>query len=419
MRGSFSFSASGKARGPLVVCRQIAVGLKRRMTVYEIRRITPHEVDDAIKLSEYSFKYVLEGEKRQQRVRFMEDHVVFGVFHEGEMIAKTHIIPHSILVDGKEYAMGGIASVSTYPEHRRKGIVNRLMDTALLTMKEAGQVLSYLHPFDVSFYRKYGYELISSLKKLTVNSRDLNFYKGVTGTIKRTSPEIVLADISGVYHQFARQYNGMLVRRDKWWRDTKFHGNTAAVHYDEQGSPTGYILYAINSNTLEVKEHVYLNENSRRSLWNFIANHDSMIEKVEILTTEHEPMAFLFQNPAVKTEIIPDFMGRVVLVKEFLSGYIEGSTVIQPLTLAIEDSSAEWNTGVYTISDKGISFSPGLDGKHAADLSMDIRGFTVLLLGCQSPEFLYNSGIITGSQDALPVLMSLLTQRKTAYIDYF
>lgn len=387
--------------------------------MYEIRRITPREVDAAIKLSEYSFKYVLEGEKRQQRVRFMQDHVVFGVFYESEMIAKTHIIPHRVVIDSKEYTMGGIASVSTYPEHRRKGIVSRLMDTALLTMKEEGQVLSYLHPFDVSFYRKYGYELISSLKRLTVNSGDLNFYRGVTGAVKRINPEAALADICCVYHQFARQYNGMLMRRDQWWRDTKFSGNTAALHYDEHGAAAGYILYTIHTDKLEVKEYIYLNENSRRALWNFIANHDSMVERVEILTTEHEPMAFLFQNPDVKTEIIPDFMGRVVLIREFLTAYLEGKAILRPLSLAITDECASWNTGVYTISSQGITFSPGLDNMGPADLATDIRGFTALFLGCQSPEFLYRSGLMTGSKEAIPVLKSVLISARCAYLDYF
>lgn len=96
--------------------------------MYNIRKITPHEVDDAIKLSEYSFKYKLVGEKRQQRVCFMSDHIVFGAFDGEQMIAKTHVIPLGVIIDDQEYAMGGIASVSTYPEHRRKGLINRLID---------------------------------------------------------------------------------------------------------------------------------------------------------------------------------------------------------------------------------------------------------------------------------------------------
>ncbi|MDP3486453.1 MAG: GNAT family N-acetyltransferase, partial [Bacillota bacterium] len=167
--------------------------------MYEIRKITPNEVDDAIKLSEYSFKYKLEGEKRQQRAEFMSDHIVFGAFASSEMIAKTHVIPLGVVINDQEYAMGGIASVSTYPEHRRKGIVNQLMEQALLTMREEGHTLSYLHPFDISFYRRYGYELISNLKKTTVLAKDLIYYKDVSGTVVRKNGFEDLGVVNEIY----------------------------------------------------------------------------------------------------------------------------------------------------------------------------------------------------------------------------
>ena len=69
--------------------------------MYEIRRVLPEEIDAAIKLSEYAFRYRLEGEVRKQQASFMEDHFILGAFLGGEMVAKIHIIPHHVTVAGR------------------------------------------------------------------------------------------------------------------------------------------------------------------------------------------------------------------------------------------------------------------------------------------------------------------------------
>lgn len=383
--------------------------------MYEVRKITPLEVDDAIKLSEYSFKYKLEGEKRQQRVDFMSDHIVFGAFEGAEMIAKTHVIPLGVVVNDQEYAMGGIASVSTYPEHRRKGVVNRLMDTALQSMREEGHTLSYLHPFDIAFYRRYGYELISSLKKTTVLVKDLFYYKGVSGTVVRKNGFEDLDEVNRIYSTWCRQYNGMLTRREKWWRDSVYGQDVAAVYYNQAAQPRGYVFCHFKEEVMKVTEYAYLDEESRRGLWNFISNHDSMIEKVEIISPEQEPMSFLFNNPDVKIEIIPGFMGRVVLVKEFLEKYICPMPIGVSVALTVQDERAPWNTGVYQVSDTGVRFEQG----EPHGLEMDINTFTALFLGCQRPDFLYESGRILGDRDQLANLKQVLTTKQCAFMDYF
>ena len=385
--------------------------------MYEIRRITAHEFDDAISLSEYSFKYKLEGEKRMQRARFMAPHIIFGAFTGGEMVAKTHVIPLNVVVDHREYSMGGIASVSTYPEHRRKGIVNQLMDKALLTMREEGHILSYLHPFDISFYRRYGYELISNLKKTTVLAKDLFYYKDVTGTVVRKNGFEDLDAVNQIYTTWCRQYNGMLTRTDKWWRDTVYGEDVVAVYYNETGQPRGYVFYSFKAEVMKVSEYAYLDEVSRRGLWNFISNHDSMVEKVEIISPDHESMYFLFNNPNTKIEIIPDFMGRVVLVKEFLDKYItEEARAGLNLVLTVYDDRAPWNTGVYQVSATGVKFAPS--GKPEG-LETDINTFTALFLGCQRAAFLYDSGRITGDRDQLVMLEQVLTTKQCAFMDRF
>jgi len=391
--------------------------------MYEVRRVEQRELDDAIKLSEYSFKYVLEGERRTERARFMEDHCIFGAYYQGEMVAKLHVIPLAVLLEGQEYSMGGVASISTYPEHRRRGLVDRLIREAELAMRASGQLLSYLHPFDIAFYRRYGYELLNDLKKATVLRPDLFHYHGIPGQVQRIKAEENIEHLNLVYHQFAAKYNGMLVRTNKWWSFTKFNGATFALYFNSSGEPRGYLQYQVSGEVLQVEEYVYLDEESRRGLWNFIANHDSMVAKVEITLVSPEMMPFLWKNPAAKIEIMPDFMGKVVMVKEFLEKYLAPRQM--SLTLGVRDTNAPWNNGLFTISPQGVTYSAQEEGslqsacQQAEGLYMDINSFTAVFLGSQRPEFLHASDLIRGSRRSLEVLQALVPKKPCAFLDYF
>lgn len=391
--------------------------------MYEVRSIGQSEFDDAIKLSEYSFKYVLEGEKRQARARFMEDHRILGAYFQGEMVAKLHVLPLAVRLEGQDYRMGGVASISTYPEHRRRGLVHRLIGEAELAMRESGQVLSYLHPFDISFYRRYGYEIINDVRKAVVARQDLFHYQGIPGQVERISSEGNISILNLVYHKFAEKYSGMLVRSEKWWHFTKFNNTTFAIYYNEAREPRGYLQYQISGEMLQVDEYVYLDEESRRGLWNFVANHDSMVARVEITLAGPESMPFLWRNPAAKMEIMPDFMGKVVMVKEFLEQYLAQKHV--NLTLGVRDTSVHCNNALFTISPQGVTYSAQEAAtletacQHADGLSMDINAFTAAFLGSQRPEFLHESGLIRGSKRALETLQTLVPKKPCAFLDYF
>ncbi|MBS4213970.1 GNAT family N-acetyltransferase [Neobacillus rhizophilus] len=73
--------------------------------------------------------------------------------------AKLHIIPLSIYIKDAEWNMGGIAGAATYPEYRRTGYVKSFILESLKQMRDNVQIVSLLHPFDIGFYRKYGWEI--------------------------------------------------------------------------------------------------------------------------------------------------------------------------------------------------------------------------------------------------------------------
>ena len=82
----------------------------------------------------------------------------------------------------------------------------------------------------------------------------------------------------------------------------------------------------------------------RNGLWNFICQHDSMIKELEMTVSENEQLLYTLQEPRVKTEIKPYFMGRIVDVEQFLKQYeLNWNNVQQEVILHITDSFAPWN----------------------------------------------------------------------------
>ena len=55
----------------------------------------------------------------------------------------------------------------------------------------------------------------------------------------------------------------------------------AAIYYNEQDQPDGYVIYWIANEVFHIKDMIFNNETARAGLWNFVSAHFSMITRVE------------------------------------------------------------------------------------------------------------------------------------------
>ncbi|KAA0546109.1 GNAT family N-acetyltransferase [Bacillus sp. BGMRC 2118] len=381
----------------------------------EIKKITLDEFDKSLELSQYAFQYSLSEESKQKRRESFHLHDVWGEFKGDILTSKLHLFPLSVFIGSTEVKMGGVAGVATWPEHRRGGSVARLIDHSLKTMKEKGQVLSFLHPFDIDFYRRFGWELCFSHKKYTMDRSHLQFLPGVPGTIRRLSLQNDLETINTIYEQFAWQYNGMLKRDRNWWENHVYsEGYQFAVFYNEDEKPTGYLFYKVSDKLLDVQEFFYLDGMARRGLWNFICQHDSMVDKVKVIVPEDEQLHYLLKNPKVKIEVEPYFMARIVDVESFLKQYTYES-VQGRVVLHVKDDHAEWNNISIVIENGEVKTAHNQE----EGLTLTIKELTAILLGAQTAQFLYRANMIIGSEEKVQLLDQLITSRPASIIDFF
>lgn len=75
----------------------------------------------------------------------------------GELVSCVQIFPRRVRIGGEGLPMGGIGSVFTRPDARRRGVAGALLERAIAAMGESGMVLSYLLAERLRWYGQYGY----------------------------------------------------------------------------------------------------------------------------------------------------------------------------------------------------------------------------------------------------------------------
>ncbi|AJH80369.1 GNAT family N-acetyltransferase [Bacillus thuringiensis] len=381
-------------------------------------RLKEDKFREALRLSEYAFQYKVDEDRLQQQITKMkESHEVYGIMEGENLAAKLHLIPFHIYIGKEKFKMGGVAGVATYPEYRRSGYVKELLQHSLQTMKKDGYTVSMLHPFAVSFYRKYGWELCANLLVCHMTKSDLVMKKQVNGTVKRFNKESHPEEVEKLYETFAERFSGMLVRNEKWWLQAVYDDLTLAIYYDENQTAAGYMLYKIENYKMTVEEFVPLHNEARNGLWNFICQHDSMIKDLEMTVSENEPLLYTLQEPRVKTEIKPYFMGRIVDVEQFLKQYeLNWNNVQQEVILHITDSFAPWNNVSVRLANYEITI---IEEPMDKGIKLDINALSTILFGYRRPLELNELELISGSEEEIRAFENVVPVRKPFIYDFF
>ncbi|MFC5451504.1 GNAT family N-acetyltransferase [Paenibacillus aestuarii] len=394
----------------------------------EIRTLVKEEFYESTILSEFAFQYELTAEERAERLEGNDNNQVLGYFIDGSLAAKLIIIPLSTWLNGKQFAMGGIAGVATWPEYRRNGMVGQLLGQTLRMMKEAGQTVSFLHPFKFEFYRKFGWETYIEYLKYEIPVDKLPRFQAPEGSsVRRIEKNWEL--LNPLYEAHAQRYNGMLVRDEAWWNQRYFKSKKGitAIYRDTQGEPKGYVFYQVKERVMTIHEFVYLDEEARRGLWKFLGDHDSMINKVEMNAPKDDELAFLVPDPRFKQEVIPYFSARIVDVAEFVNTYpFAARERAEAIYLKVSDAHAEWNEGVFRLdftgngtSAQALKLAEEEIPSGASVVSGSIQALSALLIGYQKAGFLARIGRLQGMPEAIARLEAAIPERVTYLADFF
>ncbi|MFQ6319183.1 GNAT family N-acetyltransferase [Bacillus halotolerans] len=381
--------------------------------MYDVIKLEREDWREVIRMSEYAFQKELSDEEREEKVKALENHYIIGIKEQEKLLSKLHMVPFSVMLEEQEIKMGGIAGVATWPEDRRKGTVKELILNALSIMKKENQTISFLHPFLISFYRKFGWELCFYQKRLTYLKGQLQKLDDAPGYMRRIQKDET-DTVNTIYNQYRKTHNGLLKRSKEHWKE-KIHG-MKAVYFSGEGVPCGYLVYDIKNKAMRVVEFVYLNREAQRGLWNFICQHDSMLNEVELTVRMEEELDFLTAEPRIKQEIYPYSMARIVDVEGFLREYPK-SRLTAPFDFKVTDQWAPWNQQTFRIDSQRVQNISEDSSGHL--IECNISSLTAFFLGARSARFLYETGMIKGPLSEIKRLDDVLQPRSPFLMDFF
>lgn len=362
-----------------------------------------------------------EDEIVQSKKPVLEKADVMGWFDKEKLVSQLAVYPMKINIHGEIYDMGGVTGVATYPEYSNLGLMKQLMQCSLKDMRKRKQTISYLFPYSIPYYRGKGWEIISDIMTFTIKDTQLPKRIEVPGMVERVAIEH--EDLKEMHNRFVRQRHGALIRDhfawEEYWR-WEVEGIIAALYYDENHKAQGYVIYWIADDIFHMKEMVYLNEEARKGIWNYVSAHFSMITCVKGNTYTNESLAFLLEDSEIEERIKPFFMARIVDVQEFIKKF---PFAVKPkqkgINLVIEDSLIGWNRGNFSLQwdeDGNLSISRAAVGDV---VKLDIGTLTTMMLSYRRPTYLAKIGRLQAEPETIKLLESLIPLDEPYFSDYF
>ena len=351
----------------------------------------------------------------------LEQADVKGWFDGDKLISQVAVYPMKVRIFNKTYDMGGLTGVGTYPEYANQGLMHKLLYQSLKNMREKKQSISYLYTYSIPYYRRKGWEIVSDKITYEIKDYQLPKNKQVSGEVERVDVES--DEVKKAYERFAYQTHGALVRDDLAWNEYWLWDSDdlmGAIYYNDKNEPDGYVLYWIKDEVFHIKDMIFINEEARTGLWNFISAHFSMINKVVGDTYTDEPLAFLFEDADIKESISPYFMARIVDLEEFIEQYpFKPDTVDREWIFKMDDPILSWNQGYFKlIIDKSGKGKISRTSEKTED-KIDIQTMTTMLLGYKRPDYLYKIGRISCSSETVDMLEDAIEQQTPYFSDYF
>ena len=196
----------------------------------------------------------------------------------------------------------------------------------------------------------------------------------------------------------------------------------AAIYYNENEEPDGYIIYWIENEVFYIKDMIFNHEEARTGLWNFVSAHFSMIDRVEGSTYTDEPLAFLLEDASIKESISPYYMARIVDFPAFVADYpFKADGTEREWRFSMTDPIMECNQGSFLLKISKDGEGDGCEDLRACADSISIQTMTTMLMAISARTTSPKSGRIRAGGDGarFDMLEDAIEQQPPYISDYF
>jgi predicted acetyltransferase len=233
----------------------------------------------------------------EQRREFYTDHPRFGLRDvrvgelDGQIVASLVLYSFTAYVRGQRVPLTGIGSVAVSPEHRRRGIGEALLRSALREARQDGRPWLVLYPFRSSYYSRLGFGTIEIVQELAIAPASLP-----ASAEARFTRRLMVPDRGGVQALFERVASAhghfALSRTPGWWnrRLWTYPGDWIVYEGRRRGQIEGYLYYETDSShgpfrlALALNEFVAATPEAHRGLVGYLHALSDQVQEIHVAT---------------------------------------------------------------------------------------------------------------------------------------
>ncbi len=328
------------------------------MNEYQIRRFTTEEIArHYLSLEQYAFYPSPSKQPEGWKLERELHNYLVGAFTREKPVAMAKYIPMIENIRGSLLKMGGVASVVTLPEHRRKGLAKALLGHLFEKMNQDGYYLSTLYPFRESFYSAFGYAKLPSRIHASIDPANLPKHSDILAeySLDRTPVGERYLVIHEFLRELSRKIHGMGVFE---YPPPPSNPERWLVTLEKKGRIQAILQYRIEGfmRPLRIMRFFYRNAEARDALLAYLAMHLDQVSSIEIDIHPHENLDFWGNDlyPLLsKPGWVPSPMGRIINVSKLDKRInLPSKQEVDPISLAIEDPYCPWNSQLFTFTNE-------------------------------------------------------------------
>lgn len=315
----------------------------------------------------------------------------------------------------------GVTMVSVRADHRRQGLLRRMMAHLLQDAVERGEPFAALWASEGPIYGRFGFGPAAPTAEITVERAHARFREppSVTG-VELVDAQTAAKRLPSIYDAVRATRHGTLSRTDAWWR----HRTLADPPERREGAgemrfavlgDRGFAIHRLKPSwssvgpegTVEVQELVGLDAQAIAALWRFVIETDLSVRTTADAQPVDDPLSMLLDDP-LRAPTAPGWPLQVRLVDVARALSARGYRTDGVVTFELHDASLPANAGRWRLEvvDGHGRCEPS---SQPAQVELDAETLATVSLGGVRVSTLAAAGrIVVHDASAIPTLERLL-----------
>ena len=386
-----------------------------------IRYAKPIDKDQVVSVWNYCFedgedfvKYYFENVYDENNTIIIEEN--------DEVLSALQLNKYTIDLRDNKYDVSYVVGVSSKPEVRGLGYMKHLMTYTLEELYKNGEIVSLLRAIDYRLYKRYGFDHCYDQIQYNLRTDELLGFRLSSKLRKATFEDA--ETLSRIYTKAMESLNGYAVRDEAYFNRfiKEVSSESGYIYIDEENN--SYIAYYIQGDTFFVRELIYNNISSLKSMLAYIYNHNTQCKKTVINAPVDDKIKLIIANlKTCEIKLIPFMAGRVINFEKYIESLNSCNIDTQKINnkyikIKVIDKYIKQNNSVFKISvcDNKIKIQRV---EEDYDIELDINSITQLAFSYLNTDEIFMLNEIDESSliNTQKELLNVLFEKRINYID--